>query len=77
MSNSLATRLRLAAVTALFVYPVITSYLYLLGPLTPGWALWQRTLLLVPLMVLTIVFAVSPAINRYFGRFIAGAGPAR
>ncbi|MBU1175711.1 MAG: hypothetical protein KKH72_09950 [Alphaproteobacteria bacterium] len=57
---------------AAFIYPVITAYLYLLGPVTAGWEMWQRTIVLVPMMVLTIVFAVSPAINRYFGRFIAG-----
>ena len=57
-------------------YPVITLYLYVLGPVTVGWQMWQRTIILVPLMVLTIVFAVSPAINRYFGRFIAGGNRA-
>jgi len=72
MSNSLAPRLRLAAIMALFVYPVVTVYLYALLPLTNGWPMWMRTLVLVPLMVATIVFAVSPTINRFFGAFIAG-----
>ncbi len=72
MSNSLAPRLRLATVMALFVYPVVTVYLYALLPLTNGWPMWMRTLVLVPMMVATIVFAVSPAINRFFGGFIAG-----
>ena len=72
MSIPLPNRLRLALVMAGFVYPVITVYLYAIGPLTTGWEMWQRTIVLVPLMVLTIVFAVTPAINRYFGRFIAG-----
>lgn len=77
MSNSLAPRIRLAALMALFVYPVVTLYLYALMPLTTGWPMWMRTLVLVPLMVLTIVFAVSPAINRFFGSFIAGKASAR
>ena len=77
MSNLVTMRLRLSALMALFVYPVVTIYLYALLPLTADWPMWQRTLILVPLMVVTIVFAVSPAINRFFGRFIAGrAGPA-
>ena len=77
MSNTLAPRLRLAAVMVLFVYPVVTVYLYALLPLTAGWPMWMRTLVLVPLMVATIVFAVSPAINRFFGAFIAGGAGRR
>ena len=65
-------RIRLALVLAGFVYPVITAYLYALGPLTPGWQMWQRTFVLVPMMVVTIVFGLTPMINRYFGHFIAG-----
>lgn len=72
MSNPLSPRIRLAMIMAGFVYPVITLYLYAIGPLTTGWEMWQRTIVLVPMMVLTIVFAVMPAINRFFGRFIAG-----
>jgi antibiotic biosynthesis monooxygenase (ABM) superfamily enzyme len=71
---SLSPRFRLALVLAGFVYPVITAYLYVLGPLTPGWQMWQRTIVLVPMMVLTIVFGLIPMINRFFGRFIAGRG---
>jgi antibiotic biosynthesis monooxygenase (ABM) superfamily enzyme len=74
---TVASRLRLAFVLALGVYPVVTFYLYLLAPLSAGWSLWQRTLVLVPLMVVTIVFAVTPLVNRLFGRFIAGRPAAR
>ena len=76
MSNLNTPRLRLSLVMALFVYPLITLYLYALGPFTAGWEMWQRTLILVPLMVLSIVFGVSPTINRHFGRFIAGTARA-
>ena len=65
-------RWRLALLTGLAVYPAITAYLYIIFPLTDGWALWQRTALLVPLMVLTIVYLIAPRIQRHFGWFIMG-----
>ncbi len=77
MSIRLTPRIRLVLVMVLFIYPVVTVYLYALGPLTTGWQMWQRTILLVPMMVVTIVFAVSPTINRHFGAFISGAARAR
>ena len=74
--QSLASRLRLAFLMVLGVYPVITLYIYALFPLTDGWQMWQRTLLLVPMMVLTMVFFVMPVIHTRFGGFIAGRKPA-
>lgn len=72
------SQLRLALLLLVWVYPVITIYLYVIMPLTPGWALWQRTLVLVPLMVATITFVLMPFIHRRFGGFIAGkAAPQR
>ena len=65
-------RWRQALLTGLAVYPAITLYLYLIFPLTDGWALWQRTALLVPLMVATIVWGIAPLLQRYFGWFIMG-----
>ncbi len=73
---SIASRLRLALLMFFGVYPVITLYIYALFPLTTGWQMWQRTLLLVPLMVLTMVFFVMPFIQTRFGAFIAGRKPA-
>jgi Uncharacterized protein conserved in bacteria len=68
----LPARLRLTALMTLAVYPVVTLYLYILMPLTEGWAIWQRSLILVPMMSATIVLAVVPLINRRFSAFIAG-----
>ena len=76
MHPSLAARLRMALVMTVFVYPVVTLYLYVLMPLTPGWELWQRSLVLVPIMASTIVLLVVPFITRRFGSFIAGSKPA-
>ena len=65
------SKARLALVMILAVYPLITVLLYILAPLTEGWAVWHRTILIAPIMVLSIVFVVSPAIQRYFGWFVA------
>jgi len=51
---------------------VVTLYLYVLMPLTNGWDIWQRSLILVPMMSATIVLAVVPFINKRFSGFIAG-----
>ena len=72
MQPSLASKLRMALVMTLAVYPVVTLYLYVLMPLTPGWEMWQRSLLLVPAMATTIVLLIVPLIGKHFGGFIAG-----
>jgi antibiotic biosynthesis monooxygenase (ABM) superfamily enzyme len=75
MSPILAARLRMSLVMTIFVYPLVTLYLYILMPLTDGWALWQRCLVLVPLMATTIATLVVPMITKTFGGFIAGKKP--
>ena len=72
MQPSLASRLRMALVMTIAVYPIVTLYLYVLMPLTPGWEMWQRSLILVPFMATTIVLLIVPFISRHFGGFIAG-----
>lgn len=52
------------------VYPVITSLLYALGPFTENWPLWQRTMLLAPIMVAAIIFVVTPLVMLCFRRFV-------
>ncbi|WP_421762390.1 hypothetical protein [Devosia sp.] len=66
-----AVRTRLAFLVFFAVYPLVTALLYVLFPLTAGWETWQRTLVLVPIMVVSLVFFVIPAIQGRFGRFIA------
>ena len=68
-------RWRQAVLTALAVYPFITVYIMLIFPLTAGWAIWQRTALLVPIMVLTIVYLIAPQLQKRFGGFIMGKAP--
>ena len=66
-----AVRTRLAFLVFFAVYPLVTALLYVLVPLTAGWETWQRTLVLVPIMVVCLVYFVIPAIQGRFGRFIA------
>ena len=65
-------RWRLALLMAVAVYPFITAYILVLFPFTEGWAIWQRTMLLVPIMVLTIVYGIAPQLNKHLGWFITG-----
>ncbi|MET0170456.1 MAG: hypothetical protein ABW191_08780 [Aliihoeflea sp.] len=74
---SLASRARMSFLMTLAVYPVVTLFLYALAPLTAGWTIWQRSLVLVPMMATTIVFLVVPFITRRFGAFIAGKASVR
>ena len=64
------SRLRFALVMAVGVYPLITVLLYVIFPLTEGWAVWQRTLVLVPLMVGAIVWGITPFIHARLGRLV-------
>ena len=60
----------LALAMLLPVYPLITVLLYVVMPLTEGWAIWQRTLLIAPVMIASIVFFVAPMVQKHFAGFI-------
>lgn len=60
----------LALAMLLPVYPLITVLLYVVMPLTEGWAIWQRTLLIAPVMIISIVFFVAPMVQKHFAGFI-------
>lgn len=64
------SRPRFAMLVFLGVYPLVTGLLYLVFPLTEGWTLWQRTLVLVPLVVVTMVWWLIPTIQQRFRSFI-------
>jgi antibiotic biosynthesis monooxygenase (ABM) superfamily enzyme len=65
------SKVRLAGLMLLAVYPLITAILYVVLPLTEGWTIWERTLVIAPIMVVSIVFFVAPWIQKHFGWFIA------
>ncbi len=64
------SRYRFTLVLAVVVYPLITAILYVVAPLTEGWSIWQRTLVVAPTMVIAMVWGVIPAVHRYAGRLI-------
>lgn len=61
---------RLALAMLLPVYPLITLLLYVVMPLTEGWTIWQRTLVIAPVMISSIVFVIAPLVQRHFAGFI-------
>lgn len=64
------SRLRFALLIFCFVYPLVTVSLYGVVVVTPDWALWQRSLVLVPIIVVAMVYVIIPLIQRYLGRWI-------
>ncbi|MHB1261011.1 MAG: hypothetical protein ACYC2H_04770 [Thermoplasmatota archaeon] len=65
------SRNRLALILVIAVYPVITIVLYALAPFTDGWAVWQRTFLVAPIMVAVMVYTLIPFVQRNFRNFLA------
>jgi antibiotic biosynthesis monooxygenase (ABM) superfamily enzyme len=73
MSEQVARRFsrpRFALLVLAGVYPVITAILYAVMPLTDGWSLWQRTLLIAPMMVTIMIWGLIPTVQRRFHGFI-------
>ena len=64
------SRVHLALATLIPVYPLITTILYVVLPLTEGWTIWQRTAVITPIMVFAMIFIVSPFIQKRFSGFI-------
>lgn len=69
-------RYKLAVLTWIGVYPIITLLLTILGPVTATWPLPLRTLVLTAVMVPTLTWVVIPALTRFFRAWLA-AQPAR
>ena len=73
LTTHMRTRLskpRFALLVLLGAYPVITAILYFVFPLTGGWTIWQRTVLVAPMMVAAMVWGVIPAVQQRFRSFI-------
>lgn len=64
------SKLRLSMLMLAAIYPFVTAILYVLMPLTDGWPLWERTAILAPVMVFSIVYGIAPTIQRRFAWFI-------
>lgn len=72
-SNRKLSKLHFALAMLVPVYPLITTILYIVLPLTEGWTIWQRTAVIAPIMVFAIVFFVSPFVQKRFSNFILRA----
>jgi len=70
LTRSYFSRPRFALLLLIGVYPVITAILKLIFPPTVGWSIWQRTLLIAPLMVVIMIWGVIPAVQKQFRNFI-------
>ena len=64
------SRPRFALLVLLGAYPTITAILYAVVPLTSGWAIWQRTLVVAPAMVAAMVWGVIPVVQQRFRTFL-------
>ena len=63
-------RWKMAVVTWLALYPVITLLLLAFGPVVDGLPLPLRTLALTAMMVPLMTYAVMPAVTRVFARWL-------
>lgn len=57
------SKYRFACLVALFVYPLVTGLLYLSLAVAPVMPLWLRTLHVVPLVVIGMVWVIIPFIH--------------
>ena len=64
------SRPRLAALVFLFVYPLVTVVMMILTPLTQGWPLPLRTLVLVPTVIGSMIWIIIPFIHRRLGHLL-------
>ncbi|MCB1502237.1 MAG: hypothetical protein KDK07_21050 [Bauldia sp.] len=64
------SRRRFALLVMVGVYPVITALLYVIFPLTDGWTIWQRTLVVAPVMVVVMIWGLIPGVQRLFRGFL-------
>lgn len=65
-------KIRFAFVLMIGVYPLVTALQYMLAPFTTDMAIWQRTLLFTPLMVIAMMFVMVPLVQKVFAGFIRG-----
>jgi len=65
-------RFKLAILTWVSAYALITTFLALLGPAIAAWPLALRTLVLSVAMVTTLTWVIMPRLTRLFRPWLAG-----
>jgi antibiotic biosynthesis monooxygenase (ABM) superfamily enzyme len=68
-------RYKLALLTWVGAYTVITTILAVLGPFVAAWPLPLQTLLISVLMVLTLTWLVIPSLTRLFRGWLNSSSP--
>ena len=63
---------RMALLVTVGVYPLITAIAYGVAPFTVGWEIWQRNLVLTPIMSAAMSYGLIPFIQKYFRTFLMG-----
>lgn len=64
------SRPRFALLVLAGAYPLITGILYVVLPLTEDWPIWQRTLVVAPVVVAIMIRGLIPGVQKAFARFI-------
>ena len=64
------SRIRLALFVFLGVYPLVTLISYLLGPLVRHLPIWERNLVIVPIIVVCMVWFIIPQIQMRCARWL-------
>ena len=67
-----APRYKLALLTWVAAYALITTFLSLLGPTIAGWPLALRTLVLSVTMVTMLTWLIMPRLTKLFRPWLAG-----
>ncbi len=69
--SAVPSRHRLALLVLVGVYPLITAIIYGVAPFTAGWEIWQRNLVVAPIMVAAMVYGMIPFIQTRFRAFLS------
>ncbi len=64
------SRLRFAIFVFLGVYPLVTLISYLIGPLVGHLPIWERNLVTVPIIVVSMVWVIIPQIQMRLARWM-------
>jgi antibiotic biosynthesis monooxygenase (ABM) superfamily enzyme len=70
-----AGRLTFCVLVFAAVYPLVTALSCLTQTATKDWEIWQRHLLVVPVIVFAMVFVIIPKIQRLLTRLNGQAVP--
>ena len=72
-----AGRLTFCGLVFAAVYPLVTALAYLMQAVAHEWDLWQRHLVVVPIIVIAMVFVIIPHIQQLLARSNGNVNPPR